>query len=63
MMFKVPSLRNIEKTGPYFHDGQTADLSTAVKMMAEYQLGKQLSDAGHRLHYHLPQEHYCRACR
>ena len=45
MMFKVPSLRNIEKTGPYFHDGQTADLSTAVKMMAEYQLGKQLSDA------------------
>ena len=45
MFFKVPSLRNIEKTGPYFHDGQTADLATAVKMMAEYQLGRQLSDA------------------
>lgn len=44
MMFKVPSLRNIEKTGPYFHDGQTKDLATAVKMMAEYQLNKQLSD-------------------
>ena len=45
MMFKVPSLRNIEKTGPYFHDGETKDLATAVKMMAEYQLNKQLSDA------------------
>ena len=44
MMFKVPSLRNIEKTGPYFHDGQTKDLGQAVKMMAEYQLGRQLSD-------------------
>jgi cytochrome c peroxidase len=44
MMFKVPSLRNIEKTGPYFHDGQTKDLATAVKMMAEYQLNKKLSD-------------------
>jgi cytochrome c peroxidase len=45
MMFKVPSLRNIEKTGPYFHDGQTKDLSTAIKMMAEYQLGRTLSEA------------------
>ena len=44
MMFKVPSLRNIEKTGPYFHDGLTKDLATAVKMMAEYQLNKKLSD-------------------
>lgn len=43
--FKVPSLRNIAKTGPYFHDGSVADLKQAVKMMAEYQLGKQLSDA------------------
>lgn len=44
MMFKVPSLRNIEKTGPYFHDGQTKELSTAVKMMAKHQLGKELTD-------------------
>lgn len=44
MMFKVPSLRNIEKTGPYFHDGQTKDLAIAVKMMAEYQLNKELSE-------------------
>ena len=45
MMFKVPSLRNIEKTAPYFHDGQTAKLEDAVKMMARHQLGKELSDA------------------
>lgn len=42
--FKVPSLRNVAKTGPYFHDGSVADLGTAVKMMAEYQLGRQLTD-------------------
>ncbi len=45
MFFKVPSLRNIEKTAPYFHDGSIATLEEAVKKMAEYQLGKQLSDA------------------
>jgi len=42
MFFKVPSLRNIEKTGPYFHDGSVADLSKAVAMMAEHQLNKTL---------------------
>jgi cytochrome c peroxidase len=45
MMFKVPSLRNVEKTGPYFHDGSIATLEQAVKEMAEHQLGKTLSDA------------------
>jgi cytochrome c peroxidase len=45
MMFKVPSLRNVAKTAPYFHDGQTAKLDDAVKMMARHQLGKELSDA------------------
>jgi cytochrome c peroxidase len=44
MMFKVPSLRNVEKTAPYFHDGQTASLDEAVKMMARHQLGQELSD-------------------
>ena len=44
MMFKVPQLRNIAKTGPYFHDGSTADLSEAVKLMARHQLGKKLDD-------------------
>ena len=43
-MFKVPSLRNIEKTGPYFHDGQTTTLQQAVREMGEYQLGATLSD-------------------
>jgi cytochrome c peroxidase len=45
MLFKVPSLRNVEQTAPYFHDGQTAKLEDAVKMMAAHQLGKDLSDA------------------
>ena len=44
MMFKVPSLRNIEKTAPYFHDGSTATLDEAVRMMAHHQLGKELKD-------------------
>lgn len=40
--FKVPSLRNIEKTGPYFHDGSIKTLEEAVSVMASYQLGKDL---------------------
>ncbi len=44
MVFKVPSLRNIDKTGPYFHDGSVADLPTAVRLMGKHQLGKQLTD-------------------
>ena len=43
MMFKVPSLRNIEKTGPYFHDGSVTDLNEAIKMMAKHQVGKELT--------------------
>ena len=42
--FKVPSLRNITKTGPYFHDGGVKTLKEAVKLMAYHQLGKDLSD-------------------
>ena len=41
--FKVPSLRNIEKTGPYLHDGSVKDLNEMVAKMAEYQLGKTLT--------------------
>jgi len=37
--FKVPSLRNIALTAPYFHDGQTKTLASAVEKMAYYQLG------------------------
>jgi cytochrome c peroxidase len=42
-MFKVPSLLNVEKTAPYYHDGKVATLEEAVTNMAEIQLGKQLT--------------------
>ena len=45
MVFKVPSLRNVAKTAPYFHDGSVAALPEAIRLMAEHQLGKQLDDA------------------
>ena len=38
--FKVPSLRNIANTAPYFHDGSIATLEEAVNIMAEYQTAK-----------------------
>lgn len=44
MMFKVPSLRDVEKTGPYFHDGKVKTLNEVVKLMAWHQLGKKLDD-------------------
>jgi len=43
-IFKVPSLRNVEKTGPYFHDGSVASLDSAVKIMGRVQLGKPIDD-------------------
>lgn len=42
-VFKVPSLRNIAKTGPYFHDGSIATLEEAVTLMAKHQLGRELA--------------------
>lgn len=42
--FKVPTLRNVAKTFPYFHDGSTSDLKEAVRLMAKYQLDDPLSD-------------------
>jgi cytochrome c peroxidase len=42
--FKVPSLRNIEKTHPFFHDGSISDLNQAVKIIAKLQLNKDLTD-------------------
>ena len=38
--FKVPTLRNIELTYPYFHDGAVWDLGEAVNIMGEIQLGR-----------------------
>lgn len=40
--FKVPSLRNVARTAPYFHDGSAATLEEAVAVMAKYQLGRAL---------------------
>jgi len=42
-VFRVPSLRNVEHTAPYFHDGSAATLPDAVQVMAKYQLGRRLS--------------------
>ena len=43
--FRVPPLRNIEMTGPYFDTGGITDLSEAVRLMARYQRGMNLSDS------------------
>lgn len=43
-VFKVPSLRNVALTAPYFHDGAAESLEDAVRVMARYQLGRELSD-------------------
>ncbi|WP_456377199.1 cytochrome-c peroxidase [Lutibacter sp.] len=43
-VFKSPSLRNIEKTYPYFHDGSVTNLKEAVTIMAKVQLNKELSE-------------------
>lgn len=44
MVFKVPSLRNVAMTGPYFHNGKVTSLAEAVAQMAEYQRGRRLSE-------------------
>jgi cytochrome c peroxidase len=43
--FKVPSLRNVAQTAPYFHDGSVSTLGQAVQLMARHQLGKELEPA------------------
>jgi cytochrome c peroxidase len=43
-VFKVPSLRNVVMTPPYFHDGSVATLPEAVRVMARVQLGRKLGD-------------------
>jgi cytochrome c peroxidase len=41
-VFRVPSLRNVAVTPPYFHDGSAASLTDAVDIMARAQLGRDL---------------------
>lgn len=42
--FKVPSLRNVALTAPYFHDGSAKTLRDAVRIMAKYQLGRNMPE-------------------
>jgi cytochrome c peroxidase len=44
-VFRVPMLRNVAKTAPYFHDGSVERLDRAVRVMASVQLGRTLDDA------------------
>ncbi len=46
--FKVPMLRNVELTYPYFHDGEAATLTDAVNTMARIQLGKKFTEDENR---------------
>ena len=41
-LFRVPTLRNIARTAPYFHDGSAATLEEAIAIMGEAQLGRRL---------------------
>jgi len=41
-VFRVPSLRNVEITSPYFHDGTAETLEQSVNVMVKYQLGRSL---------------------
>ena len=43
-VFRVPPLRNIELTPPYFHTGKSWDLHQAVAVMGTSQLGQELTD-------------------
>ncbi len=43
-VFKVPSLRNVALTAPYFHDGTAKTLEQAVAVMARYELGTRISE-------------------
>jgi len=48
-VFKVPSLRNVALTAPYFHDGSAATLDEAIRIMARYQLGREIGADDRRL--------------
>lgn len=43
LSFKVPTLRNIELTYPYFHDGEAATMAQAVDLMGRLQLGREFT--------------------
>jgi cytochrome c peroxidase len=53
-VFKVPSLRNVAMTGPYFSDGSIVTLEKAVHLMGRHQLGRDLSEADVASNIQLP---------
>ena len=44
MVFKVPGLRNVALTAPYFHDGRAETLHDAVRIMATIQVSRNFTD-------------------
>ena len=44
MKFRVPTLRNVAQTQPYFHDGSESELDGAIRKMAHHQLGAELEE-------------------
>ncbi len=59
--FRVPTLRNVEKTGPYLHDGSIQALPEMVRLMAKHQLGKDAGRARGRGRGGLPAQPHRRA--
>lgn len=43
--FKTPTLRNVALTWPYYHDGSVTTLEKAIEMMAEFQVGRKMSES------------------
>ncbi len=48
-VFRVPSLRNVARTAPYFHDGSASTLDDAIATMARFQLGREVEPEDRRL--------------
>ena len=44
-MFRVPILRNVTKTSPYFHNGAVEKIEEVVRIMSKYQLGNEFTPA------------------
>jgi len=44
LVLRVPSLKNIAETAPYFHDNSTSNLEAAIRLMGHHQLGVELSN-------------------
>lgn len=42
--YRVPSLRNVSKTAPYFHDGREPELTKAIQIIVQYQVGRDLNE-------------------